>query len=119
LPDNFQKPYPFSPAVALDVGNVLDKIVDMLHCHKSQFYEWLPYNTGTQAEVPAGDAERRAWLAKQVQERLHRRAVQCRSLLIERYGREREAAVEYAEAFEACEYGAPLNEDALQRLFPF
>src|SRR5262245_33752271 len=44
LPDHFQKPYPFQPAVAVDVGGVLDQAVAMLDCHRSQFYEWLPYN---------------------------------------------------------------------------
>src|SRR5262249_15509590 len=44
LPDNFQKPYPLDPAVVVDVGAVLDKIVAMLCCHESQFFEWLPYN---------------------------------------------------------------------------
>src|SRR2546423_1534170 len=33
LPDDFQKPYPHEPAIAMDVGGVLDKIVAMLHCH--------------------------------------------------------------------------------------
>ena len=30
LPDEFQKPYPFTPTVAVDVGPVFDKIVAML-----------------------------------------------------------------------------------------
>src|SRR5437016_10343527 len=33
LPDNFQRPYPLTPTVAVDVGPVFDQIVDMLHCH--------------------------------------------------------------------------------------
>src|SRR5437588_5450778 len=37
LPDDFQKPYPFTPTVALDVGKAEERIVDMLHCHTSQF----------------------------------------------------------------------------------
>ena len=52
LPDEFQKPYPFSPTIAVDVGPVIEKIVDMLHCHVSQFYEWLAYNTQTLEQVP-------------------------------------------------------------------
>src|SRR5207237_2237339 len=44
LPDDFQKPYPLQPDVVVDVGSAVEKIVDMLHCHASQFYEWLPYN---------------------------------------------------------------------------
>src|SRR5207249_4414485 len=37
LPDEFHKPCPFQPAIAVDIGPVLDKIVAMLHCHVSQF----------------------------------------------------------------------------------
>src|SRR5882672_4068230 len=66
LPDEFQKPYPFAPTVAVDVGPVVDKIVAMLHCHVSQFYEWLAYNTLTLDKVPKTDAERRVWLGEQV-----------------------------------------------------
>jgi LmbE family N-acetylglucosaminyl deacetylase len=43
LADDFQRPYPFAPTVVIDVGKVVERIVDMLHCHESQFYEWLPY----------------------------------------------------------------------------
>src|SRR5262245_57541365 len=39
MPDQFQKPYPFQPAVAVDVTSVFDQLVAMLHCHQSQFYE--------------------------------------------------------------------------------
>jgi LmbE family N-acetylglucosaminyl deacetylase len=118
LPDDFQKPYPLEPAVAVDVGPVLDKIVDMLHCHASQFYEWLPYNRGITSEVPASNAERRAWLGKQVEDRLRRRASRYRKLLVKQYGKKRGSKVEFAEAFEACEYGAPLDKAARKRLFP-
>src|SRR5438093_2682865 len=61
LPDDFQKPYPFEPSVLVDVGPVLGQIVAMMHCHTSQFYEWLPYNQGIADQVPADDAARRAW----------------------------------------------------------
>src|SRR5262249_6951039 len=44
LPDDFQKPTPFRPDVVVDVGGVVEQVVTMLHCHRSQFYEWLPYN---------------------------------------------------------------------------
>jgi LmbE family N-acetylglucosaminyl deacetylase len=119
LPDDFQKPYPHEPAVAVDVSGVLDRIVDMLHCHTSQFYEWLPYNRGVLNEVPAGPKERREWLKTQVQERLSKRAESCRDMLLRDYGPKRGREVRYAEAFEACEYGAPWDEDARRRLFPF
>jgi N-acetylglucosamine malate deacetylase 1 len=111
MPDEFEKPYPFRPAVAVDVGPVIDRIIAMLHCHTSQFYEWLAYNTGVLDQVPASDEERRAWLGAQVRGRLGRQAAQFRDLLA--------PAVEVAEAFEPCEYGAPLDDAARRRLFPF
>lgn len=119
LPDEFQKPYPFQPSVLVDVGPVLHQIVAMLDCHRSQFYEWLPYNTGQLDQVPRGEEERRQWLEQQVQKRLRRMADRNREMLIQIYGSERGRQIEFVEAFEACEYGALLDEAARQRLFPF
>jgi LmbE family N-acetylglucosaminyl deacetylase len=119
LPDDFQKPYPFEPSVLVDVGGVVDKIVAMLHCHQSQFYEWLPYNTQTLDQVPSDDGDRREWLAGQTRDRLRARADKYRELLVRAYGMERGGRIEYLEAFEGCEYGAPLDEAARRRLFPF
>lgn len=119
LPDNFQKPYPFQPAVAVDVTGVFEKIVSMLHCHESQFYEWLPYNVGKSHEVPADEAGRRAWLAAGLRERLRPAADRWRDLLINTYGHDRGEQVELAEAFEHCEYGAPFDTSTRERLFGF
>jgi LmbE family N-acetylglucosaminyl deacetylase len=119
LPDDFQKPYPFRPSVAVDVGPVLPQIVAMLDCHRSQFYEWLPYNVGRLDQVPHGEEERRRWLAEQVQSRLRRMADRCRDLLRQAYGTQRGQQIEFVEAFEGCEYGAPLDDTAIRRLLPF
>ncbi len=86
LPDDFQKPYPFSPSVVVDVGGVVEQIAAMLHCHTSQFYEWLPYNHGHAHEVPAEDRQRRAWLADKVRARLRPRADRYRDLVLRLYG---------------------------------
>lgn len=119
LPDAFQKPYPFRPDVAVDVGPVLDRIVAMLDCHISQFYEWLPFNMQTLDQMPRDPTGRRQWLSAQVQARLREQAARFRAALVQQYGPQRGAAVEFAEGFEGCEYGAPLDEAARRRLFPF
>jgi LmbE family N-acetylglucosaminyl deacetylase len=119
LPDPFQKPYPFRADVAIDVGPVLDRILDMLNCHESQFYEWLPYNRGFLQEVPEEHAARRGWLAERVKSRLRCQADLCRDLLVRTYGDKRGKKVEFAEAFEMCEYGSPLDDAARERLFGF
>jgi LmbE family N-acetylglucosaminyl deacetylase len=119
LPDLFQKPLPFQPSVVVDVTGVFDKIVAMLHCHTSQFYEWIPYNSGCPDAVPTDEAARRDWLAAQVRARLRAAADRYRDLVLRTYGPERGPRVEVIEAFEGCEYGAPLDDTARRRLFPF
>jgi LmbE family N-acetylglucosaminyl deacetylase len=119
MPDDFQKPYPLTPTVAVDVGPALDDIVAMLDCHVSQFYEWLPYNMGVLDQVPADAAGRRAMLRTHVEDRLRKQADRSRALLIELYGKKKGKKIEFAEAFEPCEYGSPLDDAARARLFPF
>jgi LmbE family N-acetylglucosaminyl deacetylase len=117
LPDHFQKPNPFSPTVAVDVAGVAGQIAAMLACHVSQFFEWLPYNGGYADEVPADGAGRRRWLETKLRARLRQAADRFRTLLVQTYGPDRGGRVECAEAFEPCEYGAPLDDAARVRLF--
>lgn len=117
--DGFLKPYPFAPDIAIDIDKVIEKKVDMLHCHTSQMYEWLPYNAGHADEVPDDPAEHRVWMRGRREARLRSDADMFREMLISRYGQERGSAIAYAEAFELCEYGASLTKEAASRLFPF
>ena len=52
--DAFKKPCRFEPHVVVDIGPEFDRLVGMLHCHQSQFYEWLPFNAGHLDQVPRG-----------------------------------------------------------------
>ncbi len=119
--DTFRKPYPFTPDVAIDIDEVVEQKIDMLRAHTSQVYEWLPYNAGVLDQVPPAtdEAARREWFRSRRLPGMAALADRHRDLLVKRYGEERGRAVQYAEAFEACEYGASLNEAALRRLFPF
>lgn len=119
LADDFQRPYPFQPTVVVDVTPVVPQIVDMQAAHVSQFFEWLPYNQGILDQVPADTVQRKAWLGSQARERLNKVANRFRAELIATYGPERGAQIEFAEAFEGCEYGSPLNADNVKKLFPF
>lgn len=117
--DRFQKPYPFTPDVVIDIGPVMEQKVRMLHEHTSQFYEWLPYNGRYLDEVPEGEGERIAWLTTKMQQRFALPDDPCyRRALEEWYGAEHAARVRYVEGFEACEYGSPLTREDIPRLFP-
>lgn len=115
--DAFTKPTPFEPAVAVDISSVWKQKLEMLHVHESQFYEWLPFLAGELASVPVGTVERLYFLETRWGPRSD--PAPWRTLLIRRYGDTRGRAVRQAEAFEVSEYGAPLDEAARQRLFPF
>jgi len=117
--DAFKKPCRFEPQVLVDIDEQFEKLVAMLHCHQSQFYEWLPYNAGYLEQVPAGDADRRVWLAERMSRRIGPLAERYREQLLQAYGPEGGKQIRHIEAFEVSEYGAPLDEAALARLFPF
>lgn len=114
--DSFQKPTPFRPDIAVAVDDVYDAKVNALDAHVSQFYEWLPWVAGRLDQVPAGPAERRQWLASQVQEWGMTPAV--RQALEKWYGAGRARQVRHAESFEICEYGRQPDEQEIRRLFP-
>ena len=122
MSDTFKKPYPFTPDVVVEIDGQIDKKIDMLHAHASQMYEWIPYNQGRLDEVPADEADRKRWLKQwlkqtMVGKRSTDMAHQYRERLIERYGEQKAADVEYAEAYEECEYGAALDDEQIARLF--
>ena len=119
LPDDFQKPNPLDPDVVVPIDDVIETKIDMLHCHESQMYEWLPYNVGKLDEVPDDESARREWLAGEYRPRYEKLADRFRDELVEQYGEEEGSAVQYAEAFEHCEYGGKLTEENYPVLFPF
>jgi LmbE family N-acetylglucosaminyl deacetylase len=119
LSDDFKKPASFSADVVVDIGSELDTLVHMLHCHASQFYDWLPYNGGYSDQVPAADDARRQWLGERTRRRLRPLADRHRDRVVQTYGVERGHRIEFIEAFEVSEYGSPLDDAARARLFPF
>ncbi len=80
-------------------------------------YEFEPYFSKPPV-VPTDPAERRAWLRNRLDPRLSKIANLYRDKLIELYGEQQGRQIKYAEAFEVCEYGTPLADDDLSRLFP-
>ena len=119
MSDRFTKPLPFEPDVVVGIDDVIEKKMDMYHCHESQMYEWLPFNRGALDEVPQTDSERRAWLGERRKRNDKRIADNYREKLIELYGEEKGSKIRYAEAFENSEYGSSLSEKNLKILFPF
>jgi LmbE family N-acetylglucosaminyl deacetylase len=113
--DNFQRPNPFRPDVAVSLDDVIDQKVNTLDSHVSQFYEWLPWVDGKLNEVPKEPVERKAWLKRT---RFNAPNPDIRAALVKWYGPEKGNSTKYYEAFEICEYGAHPDEARLRQLFP-
>lgn len=113
--DNFQKPNPFEPDIAVDITSVIDKKIDALDAHVSQFYEWLPWISNDPDVIPEGREERKAWLKTK---RTSAPSPAVKQALEKWYGKEKASEVRFAEAFEICEYGTQPDQEELKRLFP-
>ena len=111
--DNFQRPNPFRPDIAIDITTVFDQKIHAMDAHESQFYEWLPWIGGYLNEVPKDESQREKWLANN---RTGKITPAVRAALEKWYGSA--ANVKHAEAFEICEYGTQPSDQDLRRLFP-
>jgi LmbE family N-acetylglucosaminyl deacetylase len=116
--DLFTRPNPLRPDVLLDISPYLDTIEDMFACHRSQVYEWLPYNQCLENEVPAEESERRQWLSGWVRNLIRPRADHFREHLVKRYGNGGKS-IKWLEAYEISEYAGSFEDGDRQRLFPF
>jgi LmbE family N-acetylglucosaminyl deacetylase len=119
MSDRFTKPYELEADVVIDVSGQVETIVDMLCCHESQVFEWLPFNRGEADQVPADKAARRAFLKGWYRARQRPLAERYRQQLIETYGTQRGRQVEDCEVYEISEYASPLTPEARRRLFGF
>ena len=136
--DRFQNPV-FQPDVVIATDDSVDAKFEMMDCHVSQFYEWLPYTDGILEEVPEGAAERLDWLHSpkidrsvkpQDKEVLAARpanpyseyneayqAALYRKQLVKRYGKAGKD-VHFAEGYCVCEYGKQMTKEMENELFP-
>ncbi len=117
LYDGFRDPVEFRPDIVINIDDVLDVKTKMASCHKSQFFEWLPWVAGELDTVPGGDEERFCWLRKKLEARGAKVADKYRDLLISRYGAEKGSGIRSAEAFQLCEYGAQISREELNEIF--
>ena len=123
LSDNFQKPNPFAPDIVVATDDVFEKKAEALWQLESQIESlWATGNFEKVVPVPKEPAAREK-RRQELRERFARRdratADKYRVELVELYGREKGKKVEYAEAFELCEYGRRASPEELKKLFPF
>jgi len=97
--DRFSYPRPFRADWTIDTSSNIAGVVELLHCHQSQVYEWLPYTQGL--AVP--HENRRHWLRQWYASKPKNVA--------KRYAAGKTA---YAEAFEISEYGGRFDNSTIE-----
>ena len=85
----------------------------------SQFAEWAPWHGDYLDEVPTDPEEAKKWIAERFRGRMKGVAQKYPEELAKWYGKDKAASVEFAEAFEICEYGRRPSDEELRKLFPF
>jgi LmbE family N-acetylglucosaminyl deacetylase len=123
LSDNFQKPNPFEPDIVVAIDEVFEKKVEALWAMESQVESlWATGNFEKVVPIPK-EPEAREKRRQEVKERFAIRnesiAGKYRGKLTELYGEEKGKKVQYAEAFEVCEYGHQPSAEELKKFFPF
>lgn len=112
--DGFQKPSPFEPDIAVIIDDVFDQKIHAMAAHESQFFEWLPWTTGTLDKVPKDEKERLQFLSN------WRSAPPTEATLASLkkwYGTKADTA-KHVEGFEVCEYGKQPSDEEIKKLFP-
>lgn len=117
--DLFTRPTPFRADAVLDASRHVDRIVEMLACHASQFFDWIPWIERTADSLPSTEGlspmERastlRQWLAGWYLGKTDARTDRFWNAA---WG-DRPTLVE---AFEISEYAGRPSPERLDRLFP-
>jgi LmbE family N-acetylglucosaminyl deacetylase len=119
MPDLFTRPNPLRADVIIDVTAQMDQIVQLLACHVSQVFEWMPFNQGMLDQVPGDGAARLVWLRNWIEALKRPYTERYQALILDLYGRERGAAIAFVEVLEISEYAIALDPCNQHRLFPF
>lgn len=109
--DLFQRPIPFCPDFVLDGTAEFERVVDLLACHVSQVFEFLPVSFGSLEPVPEDSKKRRDWLSRWFAQSIAGRIEAFSPLL-------QNPPAALLEAYEIGEYASQLSRDSLAELFP-
>lgn len=118
MPDLFTQPSPMTAEIVLDVTDRVNTILAMIACHRSQVFEWLPYEEGILDQVPQDEREKLRWLRAWYRQHELPRAERFRQDLIAAFGEERGRQIEFCEIYELSEYAAAADLPRRQELFP-
>ncbi len=114
--DLFTRPNSLRPDFVLDIAAEFETVVRMSACHRSQFFEWLPYHDGKLQEVPDSDEAKLAWLHGWLTQFVHRRWEHFQHEVRQRLKSASNSPL--IEVYEISEYAGKLDDALRAKLFP-
>lgn len=119
MSDAFKTPAELRPDILVEIDAEMDRLLEALCAHESQFFEWLRFDRRITEKVPDTLEGRKAFIGQYwLNARKELDANRFRAQLIARYG-EKGKTARFAEAFELSEYGHIPSSEELIKLFPF
>ena len=104
--DAFTYPVPFRADIAVCCDDVIDRKIEGVLKHVSQFYEWLAYNNHWDAVLNAeSEEEKRACLTAMLKTRF--------SGPVRRFPHKFAAGAQYGEVFQIDEYGGRMTDEIM------
>jgi N-acetylglucosamine malate deacetylase 1 len=116
--DRFQRPYPFDPAIVVNIDEAFDQKRRALEQMPSQFSDVDSWTYGRSDDIPEDEETRMDLRVSALMDRNVNIANNYRNLLIELYGEAAGSSIRYAEAFELSEFGRQVSIDELKQMFP-
>lgn len=109
--DRFQEPTPFRADIVVPTDQYLDTLVEVVKCHASQSFEWLPWIEGNREFIELPLDKRMSFVEERVRNHPPHLSDDIYRKLELWYGKETATEIQYAECFQSSEYGAPLSEE--------
>ena len=107
--DGFTVPAPFRADIAVCCDDVINRKIEGVLKHVSQFYEWLAYNNHWDAVLNAQtDEEKKAYLTEGLKMRF--------SGPVKRYPEKFAAGAQYGEVFQIDEYGGKMTDEIMSAI---
>ena len=108
--DRFDESRKFRIDAAVEIDSVLEKKKEMLNCHESQYFEWLPWDRGQRNfNIDMSDRKIRMAHLETFIQSMHCPVELARKILLEEYGPVKGAEVCHCEVFELSDYGRSVS----------
>lgn len=116
--DRFLTPRPFRADLVVDISSVIRKKAEMLNCHASQMYEWLPFINNIELPILQEEEDRIRYLIESYVIKRGYCSDSDLQVLKRCYVKGHKSPIA-VEAFELSEYGQQIPLDDLKLYFPF